>query len=61
LDRLSNIIKAFNDQFGNIDWEDADRIHNLITEVIPARVAADTAYRNAREKSDKQNVRIEHD
>ena len=61
IDRLSNIIKAFNDQFGNIDWEDADRIHNLITEVIPARVAADTAYRNARDNSDKQNARIEHD
>jgi type I restriction enzyme, R subunit len=24
LDRLSNILKAFNDQFGNIDWKDAD-------------------------------------
>ena len=27
LDRLSNILKAFNDQFGNIDWKDADRVH----------------------------------
>jgi hypothetical protein len=26
LDRLSNIIKAFNDQFGAIDWKDADTI-----------------------------------
>ncbi|MBM4091750.1 MAG: type I restriction endonuclease subunit R, partial [Planctomycetes bacterium] len=25
MDRLSNIIKAFNDQFGNIDWKDAGR------------------------------------
>ena len=23
LDRLSNIVKTFNDQFGNIDWKDA--------------------------------------
>ena len=61
LDRLSNIIKAFNDQFGNIPWNDADRVHRLITEEIPARVAADSAYRNARQNSDKQNARIEHD
>jgi len=61
LDRLSNIIKAFNDQFGNIPWTDADRVRELITEEIPARVAADSAYQNARKFSDKQNARIEHD
>jgi type I restriction enzyme R subunit len=61
LDRLSNILKAFNDQFGNIPWTDGDRVHRLITEDIPARVAADTAYRNAKQYSDKQNARIEHD
>jgi len=61
LDHLSNIIKAFNDQFGNIPWEDADRVHELITQVIPQRVAADKAYRNAKENSDRQNARIEHD
>ncbi len=36
LDRLSNILKTFNDQFGNIPWTDADRVHKLITEEIPA-------------------------
>jgi len=61
LDRLSNILKAFNDQFGNIQWTDTDRVHKLITEDIPNRVAADTAYQNARKNSDKQNARIEHD
>ncbi|MFZ5898142.1 MAG: type I restriction endonuclease subunit R [Bacillota bacterium] len=61
LDRLSNIIKTFNEQFGNIPWTDADRVRKLITEEIPARVAADTAYQNARKYSDKQNARIEHD
>jgi type I restriction enzyme, R subunit len=40
LDRLSNILKVFNDQFGNIPWTDADRVHKLITEDIPNRVAA---------------------
>ncbi len=61
LDRLSNIVKSFNDQFGNIEWQDTDRIERLITEEIPARVSADTAYRNAQQNSDKQNARIEHD
>jgi type I restriction enzyme R subunit len=61
LDRLSNILKTFNDQFGNIPWTDADRVHKLITQDIPNRVAADKAYQNARQNSDKQNARIEHD
>jgi type I restriction enzyme R subunit len=61
LDRLSNILRAFNDQFGNIPWSDADRVHKLITEEIPSRVAADQAYQNARQNSDRQNARIEHD
>jgi len=61
LDLLSNIIKAFNDQFGNIDWKDADKIHIVITEEIPAKVAADKAYQNAKKHADKQNARIEHD
>ncbi len=52
LDLLSNIIKAFNDQFGNIPWANADRVHNLITEEIPAREAADPAYMNAQKNSD---------
>jgi type I restriction enzyme R subunit len=61
LDRLSNIIKAFNEQFGNISWTDADRVRRLITKEIPDRVAADPAYQNAIKHSDKQNARIEHD
>jgi type I restriction enzyme, R subunit len=61
LDRLSNILKAFNEQFGNIPWTDADRVHRLIMQEIPAQVAADTAYQNARKNSDRQNARIEHD
>ena len=61
LDHLSNILKTFNDQFGNIQWTDADRVRRLITEEIPARVSADTAYQNAKKNSDRQNARIEHD
>jgi type I restriction enzyme R subunit len=61
LDLLSNILKTFNDQFGNISWTDTDRVRQLITQEIPSKVAADTAYQNARQNSDKQNARIEHD
>ena len=61
LDRLSNIVKVFNERFGNVPWEDVDRVHRLITEEIPARVEADTSYRNAQKYSDRQNARIEHD
>ncbi len=61
LDLLSNILKTFNDQFGNIPWTDKDRVHKLITEDIPARVAADPRYQNARKNSDRQNAKIEHD
>ena len=61
LDRLSNILQAFNDLFGDIAWDDRDRVGELITKTIPARVAADAAFRNARENADDANARIEHD
>ena len=61
LDRLSVILRTFNEHFGDIRWEDADRVRQLIIETIPSRVAADTAFRNARQNSDRQNARIEHD
>lgn len=61
LDRLSNIVKVFNDHFGGIKWDDADRVRELITETIPSRVSEDEAYKNAQQHSDKQNARIEHD
>ena len=61
IDKLSNIIKTFNDLFGNIDWKDEDKIRKVITEEIPARVAQDKAYQNALANSDKQNAKLEHD
>ena len=61
LDRLSNILRTFNEHFGDIRWEDADRVRQLIIETIPERVREDTAFRNAQRNSDRQNARIEHD
>jgi len=59
--RLSDIVKNFNDHFGNVEWRDADKIRLVITEEIPAKVAQDKAYQNAIKNSDKQNARIESD
>ena len=61
LDRLSQILKDFNDRFGNIEWKDEDKIQQVIGVDLPAKVAADTAHQNAMANSDKQNARIEHD
>lgn len=51
IDRLSVIIAELNDLFGGIDWQDADPVHKMITETIPAIVAEDTAFRNARRRA----------
>ena len=59
LDLLSNIVAVFNDEFGDIAWDDVDRVRRMITEEIPDRVAADTAYQHAIANSDEQNARIE--
>lgn len=61
LERLSSILQAFNDQFGNIEWTDADRVRRLITEEIPRKVAEDEAYQNAQKNNDPANARVEHD
>ena len=61
LERLSAILREFNDLFGAIEWNDADRVQQMITETIPSRVAQDAAFRNARQNSDEENARIEHD
>jgi hypothetical protein len=47
LDRLSNILKAFNEQFGT-SFADSDRIIRHIIDDIAPKVAADAAYQNAR-------------
>jgi type I restriction enzyme R subunit len=60
LDRLSNILNAWNEHFGDIEWKDKDKVRKVITEEIPAKVSADRAYQNARKNSDIQNARIEH-
>jgi type I restriction enzyme R subunit len=61
MDRLSNIVRTFNELFGNIPWNDKDKIRQVIAEELPTKVSADRAYQNAMKNSDKGNARIEHD
>ena len=61
METLSQILKEFNELFGDIDWVDEDRIRQLITETIPNKVASDPAYKNALAQADLQNARIESD
>jgi type I restriction enzyme R subunit len=60
LDKLSNIVKQFNDMYGGL-FADAKRMEQRITGEIPQKVAADAKYQNAKKNSDRQNAKIEHD
>jgi type I restriction enzyme R subunit len=59
LDRLSNIIKSFNEQFSTL-FTDVDRVSKRIQEDIAPKVAADQAYQNARQNT-PNTARLEHD
>ncbi len=59
LDRLSNILQAFNDHFGTL-FKDSDRVVKRIRDDIAPQVAADPAYRNAKQNTPNA-ARIEHD
>ncbi len=59
LDRLSNILKSFNEQFGTL-FTDTDRVAKRIREDIAPRVAADPAYQNARENT-PHTARLAHE
>ena len=54
-------MRSFNELFGNIPWNDKDKIRDVIAQELPPKVAADRAYQNAMKNSDKPNARIEHD
>ncbi len=59
LDRLSNIIRAFNENFGTL-FTDSDRVARRIREDIAPKVAADSAYQNAKENT-PHTARMAHD
>ncbi|TVR62911.1 MAG: type I restriction endonuclease subunit R, partial [Candidatus Competibacteraceae bacterium] len=59
LDRLSNILKSFNEQFGTL-FADTDRVAKRIRDDIAPKVAADAAYQNAKENT-PHTARLAHD
>lgn len=59
LDRLSNILKTFNEQFGTL-FTDTDRVTKRIRDDIAPKVAADVAYQNAKENT-PHTARLAHD
>lgn len=59
LDRLSNILKTFNEQFGML-FADTDRVAKRIRDDIVPKVAADAAYQNARDNT-PHTARMAHD
>ncbi len=59
MDRLSNILKTFNDQFGTL-FTDSDRVAKRIRDDIVPRVAADPAYQNAMANT-PHTARMAHD
>jgi type I restriction enzyme R subunit len=59
LDRLSNILKSFNENFGTL-FTDGDRVAKRIRDDIAPKVAADMAYQNAKENT-PHTARMAHD
>jgi type I restriction enzyme R subunit len=59
LDRLSNILKTFNEHFGTL-FTDSDRVVKRIRDDIAPKVAADNAYQNAKENT-PHTARMAHD
>jgi type I restriction enzyme R subunit len=59
MDRLSNILKTFNDQFGTL-FTDADRVTRRIKDDIVPKIAADARYQNAK-RNTPNAARIELD
>ncbi|NBV77725.1 type I restriction endonuclease subunit R [bacterium] len=60
IDYLSNILKTFNDLYGNL-FDDPEKVGKSVAEDLPAKVTSDSAYQNAMKNSDKENARIEFD
>ncbi len=62
LDTLENIIEAFNNRFGDIDWTNKDKANEILSQSIPEDMKKDAAMMSAIMTSpDKQNAKISSD
>ena len=57
MEALSNIVKDFNDLFGNIDWKNRDEVQRQINE-LPNRIAGSADFVNAVKNGDSQVAQI---
>lgn len=58
MERLSEILASFNALFGNISWQDEERIRQRVTEEVPAKVAEDPVYKTAMANNDEANAKV---
>lgn len=61
LDTLENILSAFNQRFGDIEWSDEDKVKKILTKQLPDEMKANKEVMDAVRYSDKQNARISSD
>jgi type I restriction enzyme R subunit len=62
LDTLENIIKAFNQRFGDVEWTDKDKVNQFLTQQLPSEMQKDELTMKAITNSpDKQNAKISSD
>ncbi len=59
LEPLSEILREFNERFGNIDWNDEDKVKRFVFVEMPKKLREDEALQNALRQNDPQNARIE--
>ena len=57
MDALSNIVKDFNELFGNIDWKNRDEVQRQIEE-LPGRISKSVDFVNAVKNGDRQVAQI---
>lgn len=61
LDTLENILSAFNQRFGDIEWSDKDKVRKILTQQLPDEMKANKEIMDAVKYSDKQNAKISSD
>jgi type I restriction enzyme R subunit len=61
LDTLENILSAFNQRFGDIEWSDKDKVRQILTKQLPDEMKANKDIMDAVKYSDKQNAKISTD
>lgn len=57
MDALSNIVRDFNDQYGNVEWKNKDEVQRQIEE-LPGRIAMSEDFVNAVRNGDRQVAQI---